>query len=107
MPKNHSGNDSVLPYQAPKYDEKDLETILRFLAACLIDAMKAMEQWRLMCGPGETNQMLQGNLKYWQNVCSAIRWVGDRATKRQTHLLAFNDDELQEIKKQWLLHSET
>jgi len=107
MPKKHSGNNLAEPRHAPKYSEKERNVILRFLAACLIDAEQARgTALHSYTRSGKLPEFL-GQLTYWDNVCKGIRWLGHRALQNQKHLLAFDDSELKGMMKQWESTSET
>ena len=86
---------------APFYDNLTRIKIQRFLAACLIDAQNALASEQAMFDSMDGDPRFLNRVKYWSNVCSAIKWLGARTNTRQWHLTQFTDAELEEVSKEW------
>ena len=102
MPYKAEETDQTEAKNAPLYDEKTRNIILRFLAACSFDCDAALAKYTEMAKNKDLFRTAINAKIYWQNARSMIKWLAHRATQRQRHLITFPDDHLTSRMQEWL-----
>lgn len=88
-----------------RYCDRDLTTILRFLAVCQTKAEAGLEKSTPADKSLLTHPMIKNQMNYWRNVASAAKWFAYLACQRQVHLGIDDDTDLDLQVQTWLKES--
>lgn len=91
----------------PRYDERSVQVLIRFLAAYLTEVQATLDKLIAFAGPQRNHPLFKGQIEHWQKYVSCIKWLAHRVHCKQEHLLILTDDDIKEIETQWAETSET
>src|SRR5262249_27366430 len=80
------------PRPWPKLPDEIRDHVTLFLHAYLLEAQNAADRARRTINRIGKESGAQGQLDYWSNVCSAIKWLLHRAQQRQQYLALLAPD---------------
>jgi hypothetical protein len=107
MPTRERKQRLKLPANAPRYAERELRLILRFIASLTLDTIYAIKGQTEFSGGKDVQDYHKRCMLYWTNRLEFLRHVAIRATHKQRHLVELSEEEFTEIVKIWNLPSKT
>lgn len=84
------------PPKFPLYDERDLNLILRFLAAYLTEFQMALESEKKMAGIAAESKLFANRVLFRRYQVATVKALINRAFWPQKHLALVTDDEIRE-----------
>lgn len=103
MPPRPNRKGKIAQPFAPRYDARELQTILRFLAGYQRGLISAIDGLIEFYGSGPLDRKAQRHIDSYVWGASAIRRAAYAACQRQPHLLTMSDKEFRCILHQWKL----
>lgn len=107
MPQSTLPIKEAISPAAPRYADRELLIIHRFLAACLLTAEKSLTAVRATAGKDRNHPLFAGQIRHYEGVIAGLKWAGHLATYRQPHLLDPENTLLIERMLQWQQQQET
>lgn len=96
-----------LPRYAPKYQEKELNLLLRFLASIYTEWDMAEERLKLMAGKDQFKPPYAGMIAYYRHAKAGCLYMSKRASQGQRHLLEIDEERIKEILCEMARHMPT